>query len=228
MELVGRIDGTGALQQLQRGQFGIARGLHHGLVLGAVLVRLEQDAVELLAHRLRAAAGHQLGGPGIDLQLDLALFLDRQQRLLHDFFRRLPEAALGATGATEIMRRVENRQQRGSLLHGGSRVLEIVAGDLAEAEFVFGGEFPQQLHVDIGAQALGLRQQFGWRRLVEREHDVGLLDLDALAGIEFDLGGGFRLGKDASGQILSGLFKHGKHKRAIFPCLPARREFYAG
>ena len=39
------------------------RGLDHGLVLGRVLVGLEQDLVELLAHRRRALARDQLARP---------------------------------------------------------------------------------------------------------------------------------------------------------------------
>ena len=61
MELVGAVDGTGGLQQIERRLVRALGGQHHGLVLGAVLVGLEQDAVELLAHRRRQRLpfGHQ-------------------------------------------------------------------------------------------------------------------------------------------------------------------------
>jgi hypothetical protein len=51
VELVGAVDGAGGQQQVERRLLRALGGLHHGLVLGAVLVGLEQDAVELLAHR---------------------------------------------------------------------------------------------------------------------------------------------------------------------------------
>ena len=73
---------------------GAPRRLDDGLVLGRVLVRLEQDAVELLAHRRRAGAGGELVGPGVDLRRDLALALDAEQRRLDDLLRRLAEAPL--------------------------------------------------------------------------------------------------------------------------------------
>jgi hypothetical protein len=56
VELVGRIDGACLLQQVQRRHLRGARGVHHGLVFGCVLVGLEQDLVKLLADRGRAVA----------------------------------------------------------------------------------------------------------------------------------------------------------------------------
>ena len=84
VELVGRVDGAGPDQQVQRPQVGGARGLDHGLVLGCVLVGLEQDLVELVADGLRAHALAQFLDPGLDLQRDLLLFLDGGQRLRQD------------------------------------------------------------------------------------------------------------------------------------------------
>ena len=226
VELVGRVDGAGALQQVQRGHLCLFRGMHHGLVLGRVLVRLEQDPVELLADRLGALALHQFGGPGVDLGLDAGLLLDGGERLLHDLGRRLPEAALHAAGTAEIVRRMKQGQQRGSLLHQRWRILEVVACHVDEGEFFFGSKFPQQLHIHLLAQRLCLGQQFGGSGLVEAEHDMRVLDLDALAGIQLDLGGTVRLGQDAAGEELAGIFEHCKHG-ALFShaCRCARKVF---
>ena len=51
VELVRAVDRARGLQQIERRALRAARGFDHGLVFGAVLVRLEQDAVELLADR---------------------------------------------------------------------------------------------------------------------------------------------------------------------------------
>ena len=67
VELVGRVDGTSALQQLQHAELGSPRGLHHRLVLGRVFVRLEQNLVQLLAHRCWAFALAQLLHPLFNL-----------------------------------------------------------------------------------------------------------------------------------------------------------------
>jgi hypothetical protein len=96
VELVGAVDGAGGLQQVQRRALRAPRGLDHGLVLGRVLVGLEEDAVELLAHRRRALAGRQLAGPGLDLRGHLLLALDAQQRGLDRLFGRLAERPLPA------------------------------------------------------------------------------------------------------------------------------------
>ena len=212
VELVGRRNGARALQQLQGRELGLASGLHHGLVFGGVLVGAEQDAVELLAHRGRSGAGHQLGSPVVDLGLDARLLLDGGKGLLHDLGRRLAEAALGPSGATEVVRCLEQREQRGRLLHGGGRVLEVFARDVDEAEFLLvGGEFPQQLHIHLARHGTGLGEQGGRGGLVEREHDVGRLGLDALAAVELDLGAGVGLGEDAAGVVFAGVFEQCKH-----------------
>jgi hypothetical protein len=86
VELVGRVDGAGLLQQIQRrsrrGALASTTALYSGAFLSG-----EQDLVQLLADRLRAAAGGQLGGPVGDQLLDDLFLLDRGQRLLQDLGR---------------------------------------------------------------------------------------------------------------------------------------------
>ena len=120
MELVRRIDRAGRLQQVERRPAGAPRRLDHRLVLGRVLVGLEQDPVELLAHRRRAAAGGELGRPGVDLRRDLLLALDAEQRRLDDLLGRLLEVALAE--AAEVVRRLEQAEQRRGLLLGAGRL----------------------------------------------------------------------------------------------------------
>jgi len=104
----------GKFSNRKRRQVGRARGFDHRLVFGGVLVGLEQDLVELLADGLRALALGQCLRPFGDLQLQQALLLDRGQRLLHDFGRRLLEAPLA--GAAEVVRCLVQAQQGARLL----------------------------------------------------------------------------------------------------------------
>ena len=67
VELVGRINGAGSLQQLQHPELRGPRGFHHRFVLGRILVGLEQNFVQLLAHRRRALALAQLLHPLFNL-----------------------------------------------------------------------------------------------------------------------------------------------------------------
>ena len=84
MELVGRGNGPGLLQQLQRRGLGGAGGLHHGFVFGGVFVGLEQNFVQLLFDGFWAGACAQVGGPLGDLGGDQFLFLDGGQGLGND------------------------------------------------------------------------------------------------------------------------------------------------
>ncbi|MNS41413.1 hypothetical protein D3C72_737640 [compost metagenome] len=214
VELVGRIDGAGALQQIERRALRGARGVDHGLVLGRVLVGLEQDLVELLADRRWAHALGQLPRPFDDLRLDGFLLLDGGQRLLHDLGRRLLEAPLAR--AAEVVRRLEQREQRGGLLRQRGLVAEIVGRQVGKAELAFGCEFPGEVEVHGGGERARLGHQLGRGRLLETQNDVGALDLDALAGLELDLCRGFGFRQDAAAEVFAGFFKQYKHP-AILP-----------
>jgi hypothetical protein len=209
VELVGAVDGTGTFQQVQRGALRLLGGLDHGLVLGTVLVGLEQDLVELLLDGGGALAGGQLLRPLLDLQRDLLLALDGHQGLLEDVFRRLLEAALAAT--VEVVRGLEQAHQHGGLLHGVGAVAEVLAGQLVKAEVFLGGHFPDQVHVDVGACAAAWAISFGGRRLGELEQHVGGFHLHALARIELDLHRTVGFGHHTTGQELAGVIKKGIH-----------------
>ena len=115
VKVPGRVDGTGVLQQGQRGFLAGLAGFNDRLVFGRVLVRLEQDLVELLAHRLGALTLAEVLCPGFDLGLDLLFLFDGGQRLLHDLGSGLAKAPLA--GTAEVVRRFKQAQQRGGLLH---------------------------------------------------------------------------------------------------------------
>ena len=170
VELVGAADGAGLLQQIERRLVRVLARFHHGLVLEAVLVGLEEDAIELLADRLGAAALDQLLRPRLDLGLLLLLALDAQERRLDDVFRCLLEAP--ASHATEVMRRLEQAEQRRGLLHHAGLGVEIVTRHIGETEFVGGSKFPGQVQIDFAGQALPLREQLRRGRLVELEQDA--------------------------------------------------------
>ena len=116
------------------------------LYSGAFLSGLNRILYSCSRIGARAGAGGQLRGPGGDLGLDLLLLLDRGQRLLQDLGRRLLEAALA--GAAEVVRRLEQAQQRRRLLRQRGIGAEIVARQVGEAEFVLGREFPGQVQFD--------------------------------------------------------------------------------
>ena len=221
MELVGRFDGAGLLQQSQRRQVRGARGLDHGLVFGCVLVRAEQDLEKLLADRRRAAARGQLGRPvGNLLQDDLLLF-DGGQRLLQDFSRRLLETPLAR--AAKVVRCLEQAKQGAGLLRQRGVGAEIVARQVGKAEFALGGELPGQLQLDGLRHGGGLGHEFGRSGLLELDQDVGGLDLDALAAVQLDLGRGFRLRQHTPGHELAGFFKQYIHGRDCPSKIPAAR-----
>lgn len=214
MELVGRVDRARTLQQVERRALRGARGVDHGLVFGGVLVGLEEDLVELLAHRRGTHAFGQLPGPLGDLRLDGFLLLDGGQRLLHDLGRRLLEASLAC--AAEVVRRLEHTEQCGCLLGERRLVGEIFRGQFGKAEFAFRRELPGEVEVHGGGERARLGDQLGGRRLLETQHDVGALDLDALARLELDLRRRFGLRQHAAAEVLAGFFKQYKHP-AIVP-----------
>src|SRR5207237_5573772 len=102
---------------------------------------------ELLAHRLRAAAGDELGRPRVDLRLLLLLALDAEQRGLHRLLGRLAE--LAAAEAAEVVRRVEQAEQRRRLLLGAGGGVEVVAREVGEAELRLRRELPREVEVDL-------------------------------------------------------------------------------
>ena len=114
MELVRRINGATALQQIKWRGAGGARGVHHGLVFRGVFVGLKQYFVQLLAHRLRANALAQLLRPLGDQGDRGLLLLNGHQRLGNHFGRGLAEKTL--TRAAKVVRRLKQADQHGRLL----------------------------------------------------------------------------------------------------------------
>jgi hypothetical protein len=157
------------------------------------------------------APGTGPGGPLGNLGQHQLLLFNRGQRLLHDLGRGLPEAALARPA--EVVRRLEQAEQRGGLLLQRGLVVEIVARQVGKAELVFGGEFPGQLQLDGLAQGLGGAHQLGRGGLLELQQDVGGLDLHPLAAVQLNLRRGLGLGHHAAGLEFSGFFKQCKHGR---------------
>ena len=213
MELVRRVDRAGGLEQVERRARRTSRCLDDRLVLGRVLVGLEQDAIELLADRRGAGSGSELGGPGVDLQRDLALPLDAEQRRLDDLFRRLAKAPLAETA--EVMRRAEQREEGGRLLGHVGLGAEVVARQLGEGELALGRELPGQVEVDVARDLLGRAEQRLGLGRGEAEQDVGSLDLAALAGSELDLQRGVGLAHHPAGVELAAVFEEGIHGAPI-------------
>ena len=213
MELVRRVDRAGRLQQLERRPAGAPRRLDDGLVFGRVLVGLEEDAIELLAHRRRADTGGELGGPGVDLRRDLPLALDAEQGGLDDLFGRLAKAPLAE--AAEVVRRGEQAEQRRRFLRHVGLGAEVVARQLGERELAFGRELPGEVEVDLARDLLGRVEQRLGLGLGEAEQDVGGLDLGALARGELDLQRGVGLAHHPAGVELAAVFEEGIHGAPI-------------
>jgi len=215
VELVGAVDRARTLEQLQRRLHRAPGRLDDGLVLRRVLVGLEQDSVELLAHRRRAAARGEFARPGVDLGRDLLLALYGQQRGLDLLLGRLAEHALAL--AAEVVRRLEQPEQRGGLLLDAGGGLEVVAGEVGEAELALGREFPRQVEVDLLRQGLPGREELRRRGLLEAQQRVGGLDLHALARVELDLHRALGLGHHAAGKEAAGIFEEGIHRSGLSP-----------
>jgi hypothetical protein len=183
-----------------------ARGLDHGLVFGRVLVGLEQDLVELVADRRRAAALASSAGPGGDLRLHLLLLLDGGQRLLHDLGRRLAEAPLAR--AAEVVRRLEQRSSAAACCSSAGLVAEILGAPGRQSRIPPRARTPRRGRGRCpAASALRLGDQFGRLRLLELQQDVGALDLDALAAFELHLRRRFGLRQHAAGRGTSRLLR---------------------
>ena len=139
-----------------------------------------------------------------------ALALQAEQRGLHRLQRGLAEAPLAC--AAEIVRCLEQTQQRRRLALRAGRGVEIVASEIGEAEFLFGGELPGQVEVDVRGDGLRGREQRRRRRLLEAQQHVGGLELDPLAGLQFDLQRGLGLGHDAAGQESAAFLEERVHR----------------
>ena len=196
-----------------------ARGIDHGLVLGAVLVGLEQNFVELLANRRGALAAPQFVGPGGDLRGDLLFLFDGGQGLLQDFGRRFLEAALA--GAAKVMRRVVQAEQGGRLLLKGRRFraigAEIVARQVGKTKFLVAGKFPGQIKVNFFDHLLAGSDKFSRCGFFKLQQRIRRLDLDALARIQLDLQRTVRFRQNPTGQELAGFFKQYKHNEILWP-----------
>ncbi len=213
VELIGRVDRARRLQQIERRPPGSPRRIDDGLVFRRVLVGLEEDLVELLAHRCRAAAGRELGGPGFDLRRDQPFSLDAEEGGLHRLFRRLLEVAFAETA--KVMRCAEQAEQRGGLLHRARRPAEVVVCERAESKLALGSELPSQVEVDVGGDGAGRDEQGVGLGAVEAEQGVGRLDLDALARRELDLQRAFRLAHHPAGVELAAVFVEDIHGAPI-------------
>ncbi len=209
VELVGRVDGARLLQQIEWGGVRGTAGLDHGLVLGRVLVGLEQNLVKLVADGLRAFAPAQLRCPLVDLREDGLLLLDGGQGLLQDLGRGLLEAALARTA--EVVRCVVQAEQRTGLLGQGGVLGEIVPRQVGKAELVFRRELPGQIQLDGLGHGLGLGDEFCRGGFFELQEDVGGLDLDPFARVQLHLGGGIGFGQDTAGEKFAGFFKQCVH-----------------
>ena len=205
MKLVGGFNRASFLQQIQRRGTGGARRLHHGLVFGRVFVRLEKYLVKLLADGTGTIAPAEFRHPLFDLQLHLLFLLDRRQRLGYYLGRRLAKTPFA--GAPEIMRRLEQPEQRAGLLLQRGLVAEIVAREVGKTKLLLGRKLPG--HFQLYGLAYGLRRmdKRGGRRFFELEQYAGGLDLDPLAAFQFDLGRRVSLRYHAAGHELAGFFK---------------------
>jgi len=113
------------------------------------------------------------------------------------------------------VRRLEEGEQGGRLLGQRGLLAEILGGQLGEAEFALGREFPGEVEVHAGGEVASLGDQVGGRGLLETQDDVGALDLDALAGVELDLRRCFGLRQHAAAEVLAGFFKQYKHPSIV-------------
>src|SRR5205814_441220 len=111
----------------------------------------------------------------------------------------------------EVVRRLEQPEQRGRLLHGVGLRVEVVAREVGEAELVLRCELPGEVEIDVAGERLRAGDQLGRRRLVELEQHVGRLHLDALAGVELDLHRAFRLRHHPTGQELAAFLEQCIH-----------------
>ena len=159
MKLVGRINGAGFLQQGQGRSLAGARSLNHRLVLGRILVRLEQDFVELITHRLRALTGQQFLRPQRNLRQQLLLLFDAGQRLGNHVGAGFAEAAFA--GTAKVMRCIKQGEQHRSLLLQAGLGAEVIAGEFGKSKLRIGREFPGHFQFHLLAQGRAGRHKNG-------------------------------------------------------------------
>ncbi|OIQ71420.1 hypothetical protein GALL_469640 [mine drainage metagenome] len=212
----GRGDGTSVAQQRKRAAPGLFHRQRHGLVLRAILVGLEQHAVELVGDWPRAAARGEFGCIGLDLPLQLFLTRNRGESGLHLLRRRLAEQA-AAAAALKVVRCAEQPQQNGGAVRGVGLAAVIVGGDLVEMEFVLRGEFPQQVEFDAVLLRLRPGEQIVRRGFVESHQRLRSLDLLPLARIEFDLQAGIGLAQHPRGMELAAVLEKNRTHKDIPP-----------
>ena len=139
------------------------------------------------------------------MQCNLLLFLDGCQGLRQDVGAGLAKPALARTA--KVVRCVIQRHQHAGLLVKGGVVREIVAGQIGKRKVTLGGKFPSHVQLNVCGHSLCARHQFKGCGLLEFQQHVGALDLEALAGVQLDLGRSVCLREDAPGQELAGFFK---------------------
>src|SRR5690606_6051739 len=120
------------------------------------------------------------------------------------------EAALAT--AVEIVRRVVQAEQHGRLLHGVGLVAEVFLGQVFKPKLVLGGDFPDQVQVNLGGLGGALGQHVGRVRLGEFDQHVGVFRLHALARVKLDLHGAVGFGHHTASLEFSGVVKKGKHQ----------------
>ena len=186
MELVGRIDSTGFLQQGQGRGLAGARGLNHRFVLRGVLVGLEQNFVELIPHGLRALTGQQLLCPQVNLRQKQFFLFNPGQRLGNHVGAGFTESAFA--GTAKVMRRLKQGEQHRRLLLHGRLGAEVIAGEFGKSKLRIGCEFPGHFQFHLLAQGSTGGHENRRCGCLKTQELVCRLDLDPLAAIELDLG----------------------------------------
>ena len=185
VKFIRRANGTSLLQQNQRRGLAFTRGFNHRLVLWRVFIRLEKDFEKLSLYFGRTLTLNQLVCPSGNLLLKLLLLLYGDEGLLHNFRRGFAKATFAS--ATEIMRRIKQAKQSAQLLAGVGVFGEIVAGQVGEPKFFFGGKLPGHLDFHAAGHLLTGPHELSRRRLVKFHQQLRGFDLDPLAAVELDL-----------------------------------------
>ena len=205
------VDGarTGQRPHLQQQPLGRQAGLLAGQIQRTPAHRLAigryQQVGHLAGDERRQLAGFQLGGQPLDFLFLQALALDGGQRGLEG-------VGLGRTVATtplavEVHRHAVKAHQHGGLLHHAGIFTVVLRHQQLVVELFLRGHFPQEIDVDVLGLLQGLGQHLGGAGRCKAQHDVGLLDLDALAGGEFHLQAGSGVLQDGARLELTGLLE---------------------
>ena len=205
MELISVANRPGLQQEGQGGGVAVARGLHYGLVFGAVFVGFKEDFVELCAHRFGANPRNQFDCPRVDLRLDLLLFFDGQEGLGQDVGGGFFEAPFAQS--TKVVGSRLQTQQSSRLLHSAWRIVKVPAGQCRKIELVLGGKFVGQRQFHRRLQRHGLGHHGAGLGFVKTQPSVGAFDLDPFARIQLNLQGVVGFGQDSTGHGLTGIVK---------------------